>query len=48
VTARAIRDAGFAVEVEAADSTAAGLAAALAGYYERRSASPHPEPGRKG
>ncbi len=34
-TAAAIREAGLAVEIEAAESTSAGLAAAIAKYFER-------------
>ncbi|MBI3661714.1 MAG: uroporphyrinogen-III synthase [Acidobacteria bacterium] len=39
VTARAIREAGFAVEIEAADSTAAGLVAAIISWCARRAPS---------
>lgn len=35
-TARAIREAGVPVEIEATESTSAGLAAAIASYYEQQ------------
>jgi len=40
VTARAIRNAGFAVAIEAADSTAAGLAAAIVSHWSRVPGTP--------
>jgi uroporphyrinogen-III synthase len=39
VTAAAIRDAGFSVAVEASESTAAGLAAAIASFFSQRAPS---------
>jgi uroporphyrinogen III methyltransferase/synthase len=36
-TARALRDAGVRVEIEADDASASGLAESLARYYQRRS-----------
>lgn len=38
-TARAIRDAGACVEIEATESSAAGLADSIAKYYQRQAAS---------
>jgi uroporphyrinogen III methyltransferase/synthase len=38
-TARALREAGARVEIEAADTSAAALADAIAGYYQKQSAA---------
>jgi len=41
-TARALRDAGVRVEIEAEDTSASGLAESLARYYQRRSTAARP------